>query len=1137
MPTNPKENRDATSNQATSNPDSWSAPKGTGQRNFIKLDNDDLHPERVERLGQYLSDATTVDTPQRDSRGGQANHFPIAPPGETTEKYVDTMEDAVSDAVEYFRTLSQQTSFDPEVFLQDPESQVSGHELLQNKAQSVVETSIDINTSRWAGIGKQQFPPNTGESNSANRYQVQRATENLDGSEPGGTTKFESYQHKTGQNTVESQGDGRTVFWDNYFERMGLVGPKITLGATGRDLPSDDINLGKSSSGVLSQGAIDEEGLEGDYGKKEIGMTEAGEVFLTDELTPDRYEALSKEFEMTKRPLSNTQTWGQMNSFADPFEAQAGFPLVENQGLEVAKQLLEIWSMVVLKLLVTTSLLQISSYLISLIGQNIGQTTGGDSFAGVNWNRNYYSPDPQVIPGSSFFKGSSGFNHPATDIITRALDSVSKVTASLQGVGGGLAQGAIQVPGPAVNVAGQIVEQDLLNLTVQIQRELNIYIPRHILSTMANETGYNNSAGPVKASVNIIAKSLDIYTAYVRAYTAGMLTMTATIAGQDFGRSLGFWKVLFRSVVRSKSQWGTRKTTNSAYENMLNFCGKDDKVMKFANYLARIGDLGTASGQVGAIAFPENKVKLDLMKDFPTLRTAGGRKFGERSKSKLALTDTPSLLLVPKNSALVKHRLASYGVDPNGNYAGTLEGLNNLYKTDDEIDSNIALKFQSSPNNRFTPDQVRMMEDQLEAEHMPFYIQDMRTNEIISFHAFLTSLSDSYSADWSAQKGFGRMEAAQIYGGGSRAIGVSFMMVSMNPEDFNEMYYKINKLTTLVYPQWSEGTFMEGGGSKFIQPFSQVPTASPLCRLRVGDLFTSNYSKVAMARMMGIGKKEFVYTEPGGEAPKLDDNGVPLDAKDIKERGTASEQRNNQISSIGGGKRIMKRGALRKFLRSKGFRKEDLKEQMDGYSKNPNSFVATYDTVTKSVAVQIINDLQKIGDANEVVSIDGYLSMTKSAEDSEGLPIPLISQPTPQTGAGLASLFGATDADPNGSNPILKSFNSTMGRGIAVAITAISLDWKLNSVPWNLEPGSRAPRMCEVQLSVTPIHDITPGLDHQGINRAPIYKVGDMSESLTGDVWYDTQKYGELTDDIAARTDAYLSGEENSLNGIPEDKK
>ena len=42
------------------------------------------------------------------------------------------------------------------------------------------------------------------------------------------------------------------------------------------------------------------------------------------------------------------------------------------------------------------------------------------------------------------------------------------------------------------------------------------------------------------------------------------------------------------------------------------------------------------------------------------------------------------------------------------------------------------------------------------------------------------------------------MEAAQIYGGGSRSIGVSFMMVPMNEEDFDEMWWKVNKLTTLV---------------------------------------------------------------------------------------------------------------------------------------------------------------------------------------------------------------------------------------------------------------------------------------------------------------------------------------------------
>ena len=197
-----------------------------------------------------------------------------------------------------------------------------------------------------------------------------------------------------------------------------------------------------------------------------------------------------------------------------------------------------------------------------------------------------------------------------------------------------------------------------------------------------------------------------------------------------------------------------------------------------------------------------------------------------------------------------------------------MNGQNNLANKeikDEDKDKNIGQldpineRWQARATSRFSADQVRRIEDQLEAEHVPFYIQDLRTNEIISFHAFLTSISDSYAADWNGQKGFGRLEAAQIYGGGSRSIAVSFSMVPMNEEDFDEMYVKINKLTTLVYPQWSEGTTISTNSGTFVQPFSQVPTASPLCRIRVGDLFTSNYSKQSMARMMGIGKSEFTY--------------------------------------------------------------------------------------------------------------------------------------------------------------------------------------------------------------------------------------------------------------------------------------
>jgi hypothetical protein len=44
--------------------------------------------------------------------------------------------------------------------------------------------------------------------------------------------------------------------------------------------------------------------------------------------------------------------------------------------------------------------------------------------------------------------------------------------------------------------------------------------------------------------------------------------------------------------------------------------------------------------------------------------------------------------------------------------------------------------------------------------------------------------------------------------------------------------------------------------------------------------------------------------------------------------------------------------------------------------------------------------------------------------------------------------------------------------------------------------GNRAPRSCKVQMNFEPIHDIAPGLDHEGFNRAPIYPVGNLVNGI-----------------------------------------
>ena len=248
------------------------------------------------------------------------------------------------------------------------------------------------------------------------------------------------------------------------------------------------------------------------------------------------------------------------------------------------------------------------------------------------------------------------------------------------------------------------------------------------------------------------------------------------------------------------------------------------------------------------------------------------------------------------------------------------------------------------------------LEAALEAEYMPFYFHDLRTNEIISFHAFLQSLSDAYTAKHASTEAYGRMDPVLVYERTTRNISLSFTVASTNPTDFDAMYLKINKLLTMIYPQWSKGTLLESDNATFVQPFSQIPTASPLIRLRLGDIFKSNYTNPNVARLFGAADEDF----------------------DI-----GSEE-------------------LGKFM------------------------------------------------------------------------------------------------DPD-NNAITRSFKAAGGKGLAGMIKSLSFDWFSQTV-WETDRfGARAPKFCKINLTFAPIHDIAPGIDHMGRNRAPVYPVGNAVRALAGD--------------------------------------
>ena len=175
---------------------------------------------------------------------------------------------------------------------------------------------------------------------------------------------------------------------------------------------------------------------------------------------------------------------------------------------------------------------------------------------------------------------------------------------------------------------------------------------------------------------------------------------------------------------------------------------------------------------------------------------------------------------------------------------------------------------------RYSAESVEKIERQIDAEYMPFSFHDLRTNEVISLPAFITNVAENFSADYSSTHGFGRTDPVYGYTKTTRTIDFSFKLVAYNRSDHEYVYYVLNKLVTMLYPQRDKGQ-PRGNASKeeiqFIQPFSQRVAASPVVRIRLGDLISSNASTSAFRKIFG-GYETMTSTGDGGlSADKLEE--------------------------------------------------------------------------------------------------------------------------------------------------------------------------------------------------------------------------------------------------------------------------
>jgi len=389
-----------------------------------------------------------------------------------------------------------------------------------------------------------------------------------------------------------------------------------------------------------------------------------------------------------------------------------------------------------------------------------------------------------------------------------------------------------------------------------------------------------------------------------------------------------------------------------------------------------------------------------------------------------------------------------------------------------------------------SPDTVREIERDLEAEYMPFYFHDLRTHEVLSLPAFVTQFSENFAVNYTSNKGYGRQDAVKTYESAERSMNFGFKLVAFNKADFDEMWLLVNKLVAMCYPQYSKGRqreYRQGEMTyRFTQPFSQIPAASPVIRLRFGDVLKSNYSEKTIRKQFdlqgqGEGEVHRKYNEARIEEiidlkKKFEGNKTKWAA--ICGKVSHPEQRHPQVGlknksmswDVSDIVRVM---AYKNLMAGEG--------QAIVQADSDKSLSFMIELLPEEIAF----DEDRASTYVDLRTVDERAAI--DVETSAGREIPLEN---------VENFFKPSN------NAIIRSFNSTRGKGLAGVITSLAFDY--GNYPYETKPGSRAPKMIDVALGFSPIHDLPLGLDYNGEMRAPSHPVGDIMKGF-GPVYSDEE--------------------------------
>ena len=549
---------------------------------------------------------------------------------------------------------------------------------------------------------------------------------------------------------------------------------------------------------------------------------------------------------------------------------------------------------------------------------------------------------------------------------------------------------------------------------------------------------------------------------------------------------------------------------------------KTSKIIAFLNIIAQIGDRALAAEARGIQKLNGDDIAprgslVDALVTTPQTRQGKSRDQAAQGALAWRQSAAPSALILPKSMHIAGGNISTLkGVHVLASAHDKMRGPDLNFNTG-KVDDSLSLDaiFDTPRISREVAEQI---EATLEAEYVPFYFHDLRTNEFLSFHAFIANVNESFAPNYNSSTPYGRVDPVMTYTNTTRTFNLSFHVVATSEEDFDMMYVKLNKLVTLVYPQWTKGRLVtDADGRQFRQPFSQIPGASPLVRLRLGDLFKSNYSNLALARLFGVGEESFLSEAPEtqvqavakmrqGIEKRIAEYGWPIGAFADMAPIEPKHLTKQEIAHLKSDKATEHAQARFKAGVAN-------KSKLTVKIKSEEGWDEFRDKIQRLYLVALVdNNGIEIGDGATMLVPENLLilsheTVAKAVEQSNENPSE-ATQAQPPTVNSKTEFF---DFSGGKTNAVVRSFKNTQGKGTAGFITSLNMDWNEanQNGKWDTGTyGSRAPQLCKIDISFTVIHDIPPGLDADGFNRAPVYPTGQIMNRLAGDV-YDSTGIGE----------------------------